>query len=364
MRYLKTYESYKNSKVEPVNEEFLGKLFGNLFKKMKDTINKTKGGAEVEAIYQKYMKTIQDEVLKQAKISLEIEAAAKGILDQIKTPTEPKKEGEATEGEATEGEATEGEVKKESLNTKGYQKIFEAEETEKVSADVLKQKKGLIDQIIKKNQELALKEMDAILKKYGGSSASPQLAAIIDSKKMQFEIDVLNSKVKALEGAGDEKSAQEISKEVETKTKEMQTALEQGMNKKALEFKEGEQVVYKRDKFNEEEWKKLTDDDKKKPEEGKMKELQDKEMIGVKKISKVDGDNISFEDADFTKAKGDILMGVGGDKNEEAKKAAESLGKIKDDADKMKVVASLADMLQDDAKKDQVEQIKKIISGE
>jgi hypothetical protein len=338
MRYLKTYESYKSSKGEPVNEEFLGKLFGNLFKKMKDTFKKTKGGPEVEVIYDKYIKLIEDEVLKQAKIKLEIEAASKNTDPKI--PTDVPKEGQ----ESTQGET-------------------ESKE-EKISLDILKQKQGLIEQIVKKNTDLALKEMDAVLKKYGGSSESPQLSALIDSRKSQFEIDVLNSKVRALEAIGDERSAKDFAKQAEEKTKEMQTALEQGINKKAVEFKEGEQVVYKRDKFNEEEWKKLTDDDKKKPEEGKMKELQDKEMIGIKKISKVDGDNISFEDSNFTKTKGDILMNVGGDKNEESKKAAESLGKIKDDADKMKVVASLADMLQDDAKKDQVEQIKKIIGGE
>jgi hypothetical protein len=328
MKYLRTYESYKNSKFKPVNEEFLGKLFGNLFKKMKDTINKTKGGVEVEAIYQKYIKTIQDEVQKQAKISLEIEAAAKGTLDQSNTPTEPKKEGEDKEGE-------EGEVKKESFNNRRYQKIFEAEETEKISSDILKQKKALIDQIIKKNQELALKEMDAILKKYGGSSASPQLAAIIDSKKMQFEIDVLNAKADALGKSGDQKSKDEITKEVETKTKDMQTALEQGINKKPLEFKEGDQVVYKRgnwEKKDEDEWKKLTDDDKKKPEEGKMKEFQDNEMIGIKKISKIDGDTVSFEDtktgktADFTKTKGDILMTIEGEKAEGQDDLVKKLG--------------------------------------
>lgn len=357
MKYLRTYESYKNSKLKPVNEEFLGKLFGNLFKKMKDTINKTKGGVEVEAIYQKYIKTIQDEVQKQAKISLEIEAAAKGTLDQSNTPTEPKKEGEDKEGE-------EGEVKKESFNNRRYQKIFEAEETEKISSDILKQKKALIDQIIKKNQELALKEMDAILKKYGGSSASPQLAAIIDSKKMQFEIDVLNAKADALGKSGDQKSKDEITKEVETKTKDMQTALEQGINKKPLEFKEGDQVVYKREKFNEDEWKKLTDDDKKKPEEGKMKEFQ-KEMIGIKKISKIDGDTVSFEDADFTKTKGDILMTIEGEKAEGQDDLVKKLGELKSKKpEDITKVGKFVDFISDEANKDKVDEIDKIISGE
>jgi hypothetical protein len=132
----------------------------------------------------------------------------------------------------------------------------------------------------------------------------------------------------------------------------------------AGELKPGDTVVYKRDKFSEDEWKKVSDDDKKKTDEGPMQDLQDKEMIGVKKVKEVSGDDVSFEDADFKKTKEDILMKVEVDQSEEAKKAAESLGKIKDDADKMKTVADLADMLQDDAKKDQVEEIKNIISGE
>lgn len=132
----------------------------------------------------------------------------------------------------------------------------------------------------------------------------------------------------------------------------------------AGELKPGDTVVYKRDKFSEDEWKKVSDDDKKKTDEGPMQDLQDKEMIGVKKVKEVSGDDVSFEDADFKKTKKDILMKVEVDQSEEAKKAAESLGKIKDDADKMKTVADLADMLQDDAKKDQVEEIKNIISGE
>jgi|SaaInlV_100m_DNA_2_1039680.scaffolds.fasta_scaffold02628_6 hypothetical protein len=130
------------------------------------------------------------------------------------------------------------------------------------------------------------------------------------------------------------------------------------------ELKSGDTIVYKRDKFSADEWEKLSDDDKKKTDEGPMQDLQDKEMIGVKKVKDVSGDDISFEDADFKKTKEDILMKIEVDQSEEAKKAAESLGNIKDDADKMKTVADLADMLQDDSKKDQVEEIKKIITGE
>ena len=55
MKYIKTFESHRNSKSveteKPVNEEFflgaLGKMIGNLFKKAKERINKTKVSIEL-----------------------------------------------------------------------------------------------------------------------------------------------------------------------------------------------------------------------------------------------------------------------------------------------------------------------------
>ena len=61
MKYIKKYEAFKNENSEPVNEEFLGKLIGgikNLIKKGQERINKTKGGKEIDVIYQKYLNMI------------------------------------------------------------------------------------------------------------------------------------------------------------------------------------------------------------------------------------------------------------------------------------------------------------------
>jgi hypothetical protein len=59
MKHLRTFENFKTSqKSEVVNEEIfgsIGKLFGNFFKKMGENIRKTKGGKEIEDIYQKYL---------------------------------------------------------------------------------------------------------------------------------------------------------------------------------------------------------------------------------------------------------------------------------------------------------------------
>jgi hypothetical protein len=136
------------------------------------------------------------------------------------------------------------------------------------------------------------------------------------------------------------------------------------------DYKMGDTVIYvtnkgKGENFEENEWTKITDDEKKNIEDGKMKELINKQIIAKKKISKIDGDKVSFVDANFTKNVKDILMKVEGDetRSEEAKKAAEALGKIKDNPEDMNQITDFATMLNDDSKKTQVEEIKKIMGG-
>jgi len=125
------------------------------------------------------------------------------------------------------------------------------------------------------------------------------------------------------------------------------------------EFKVGDNVIYKRDKFDQVEWDSIPEDEKLKPGEGKMKELQE-EKIGIKIISKIEGDVISFEGADFTKKLSDLISKVEGDinKSDEANEVSQKLGKIKDDPDKMKIVGDVVDALEDPSK---TEEIKKII---
>jgi len=129
-------------------------------------------------------------------------------------------------------------------------------------------------------------------------------------------------------------------------------------------YKVGDTVVYKREKFDEAKWGALTDDDKKKPEEGKMKELQVNE-IGIKKISKIEGDKISFEGAEFTKTMGDILMKV------EAKAEGQDdlVNTLKDvktkNPEAIKKIDNIAKMYQEpDKNKDKIAEIDKLIGGE
>ncbi len=129
-------------------------------------------------------------------------------------------------------------------------------------------------------------------------------------------------------------------------------------------YKVGDTVVYKREKFKQEDWDKLTDDDKKKPEEGKMKELQ-AEQIGIKKISKIEGDKVSFEDADFTKEMGDILMKSEVEKAEGQEDLVKTLADVKTkNPDAIKKMGDIAKLYQDpDKNKDKIAEIEKQLGG-
>jgi hypothetical protein len=129
------------------------------------------------------------------------------------------------------------------------------------------------------------------------------------------------------------------------------------------DYKVGDTVVYKREKFVQEEWDKITDDEKKKPNEGKMKELQ-ADQIGIKKISKIEGDKISFEGADFTKEKGDILMKAEEVKAEGQEDLVKKLSDLKTKKpDDIKKVGSYVDFISDEANKDKVAEIDKIMGA-
>jgi|LauGreDrversion4_2_1035121.scaffolds.fasta_scaffold135157_1 hypothetical protein len=128
-------------------------------------------------------------------------------------------------------------------------------------------------------------------------------------------------------------------------------------------YKVGDNVVYKREKFDQAKWDALTDDDKKKPNEGKMKELQ-AEAIGIKKISKIEGDKVSFEGADFTKTMGDILMKTEEVKAEGQEDLVKKLGDLKTKKpEDIKKVGSFVDFISDEANKDKVAEIEKIMGG-
>jgi len=135
----------------------------------------------------------------------------------------------------------------------------------------------------------------------------------------------------------------------------------------AQDYKVGDTVVYKRDKFDQAKWDALTDDDKKKTNEGKMKELQTDE-IGIKKISKIEGDKVSFEGADFTKTIADILMKAEGEveKAEGQEDLVKTLADVKTkNPEAIKKLNDIAKIYQDpEANKDKIAEIEKQLGGE
>ena len=400
MKYIKKYESFKNP--EPVNEEFLGKLIGgikNMFKKSQERTNKAKGGKEVEVIYQKYLTSITTELAKTAQIDLNVAAAAKGDL--------PAAAG-ATTNDANA----------------------------KLAVDTLKKKKTIMDQIVQRIKATALKEMDAVLTKFGGAAENPQLKIVIDTKKDQFEMDYLNAQIGYLDKAGDKTMVAAISKERDALSKKIEDEFADFDTAKAVTYAVGDEVIYllkgktpemydkkkkpedqkeivgvhkiaeldgdnftledekgeptikktgkeimgkvegaepaeeykvgdfvihlKQDK-KKEEWDALTDDEKKDPKGEKAKEI-----VGVHKIEKIEGDNFTFKDSkgvDFTKTKADILgKSEGGEPAEGQEDLVKKLGELKTKKpEDIKKVSSYVDFMSDEKNAAKVAEIEKII---
>lgn len=259
MKHLRNFESYRNS--ERVNEEIfgaIGKLFGGFFKKMGENIRKTKGGKEIEAIYTKYLQLIDDNLKKSANLDLNLMAADKAA--EIK---ESRMVLEADESEAEKKAA---------------------QANAKMSVDTLKAKKSILDQTLKKFKEMAIKEMDAVLQKMGGPAKNPDLQIIINTKKDQFELDFLNAQIAYLETSGDKTLLPQIQKQRDGIAKNIEAAYKEFGTKKPTEYKEGDLVIYLLQGKTKDQW-----DPKKKPEE-------QKDIVAVNKISKIEGDKFKLLD--------------------------------------------------------------------
>lgn len=303
MKYIKKYESFKNQNSEPVNEEFLGKLLSgvkNLFKKGQERINKTKGGKEIEAIYQKYLTKIHDELMKTAKIDLNVAAASKGEEAAAPVPKPGEEPEEVTPAKGltpaagvkpapgvtpAPGVKPAAGVAKESIEYKNSEKIFEADDANaKLAVDTLKQKKTIMDQIVQKLKAMAIKEMDAILAKFGGASVNPQLNVILQTKKDQFEMDYLNAQIAYLDAAGDKTMVAEIAKKRDLVVKKIDADMKNFDAAKVIEYEVGDEVIYLLKDKTPEMYNKA-----KKPEDQKA-------IVGVHKIAEIDGDNFTLED--------------------------------------------------------------------
>ena len=347
MKYIKKYESFKNQNSEPVNEEFLSKLIGGmkeLFKKAKDRINKTKGGKEIEAIYQKYILKIHDELKKTTKIDLNIAAAATGVPAAAATASTPAAGAPATPG------ATASAPTKESFSYSKSERIFEDADDTKLAVDSLKAKKAIMDQIVQKLKAIALREMDAVLTKFGGATANPQLNIILQTKKDQFDMDYLNAQIAYLDAAGDKTMIADITKRRDIVAKKIEAEMKDFDAAKVIKYEVGEEVIYLlKDKTPD------MYDKKKKPEDQKA-------IVGIHKIAEIDGDNFILEDEKgeptIKKLGKDIMGKVGGAEATEEYKVGDFVIHLKQDKKKEEW-----DALTDEEKKDPKGEKAKVIVG-
>ncbi len=369
MKYVRTFESFRNKKTEPVNEELLGGLinfFKNMWNKATEELKKLGEKPTTEQLDN----WVENNVFNPSSGTY----LFKSVLEEFKKKTEANNEDCLKLVDDILDPQTGA------LGSQGLQPLYDG--LSKVFGNDNREL-----ETIKFYFETARNRAIKDYKFAGGPDLKVGEESKVnpEAKKMDLTDKThLPDLKKILQGSGEdnkkkkESTSNWVSKNLiptilkyikEIKPEEIKAYLDsKGIKQEETtteEYKVGDVVVYKRDKFNEEEWKSLSDDEKKKPEEGKMKELQN-EQIGIKEIKSITGEEVGFEDAEgkpFKKTLSDILM-KSGDKSEEAKKAAESLGKIKDDPEKMKTVADIADILQDDTKKDQIDQIKKIVGGE
>ena len=371
MKYVKSFESHRKSKVvEPVNEELLGgviNFFKNMWGKAVEEIKKLGKNPSPEQVEEwidknplnptddsYLLKGVMDEFAKKP------EANEQDCLDLVKNILDPQL----------------GSLGKQGLQTL-YDGLIKAFGKDAPTLDIVKflmesirnraikdyKYAGGPDLKVVANQESKVDDKKIIVD-MKDTTHLPEFKKIIltaqqdNKKRKQLAIDWVNKTlVPRLDKYLSEIKEEDMKAYIESVGKKVPEAGPEGG------YKVGDNVVYKREKFDQAKWDALTDDDKKKPNEGKMKELQ-AEAIGIKKISKIEGDKISFEGAEFTKTMGDILM-----KTEEAKAEGQDdlVKKLSDMKTKkpedIKKVGSFVDFISDDKNKDKVAEIDKIIGG-
>lgn len=193
---MKKYIEFTNN--EQINEGLFGFL-KKMWDKAAGHIRKTKGGKEVQEIYDKYLKIITDEIQKKANVTLQLGAEEKVVGSKVK-------EGIILKYNQFLNEDVEEETDVDTENNK-------SEDDEKMTAKTLKEKEKLLDQILDTYRDKALREMENIMKKMGGTEKNPKLRIIIDNFKDDFKLKFLESKIKYLEKSGDKSAITKIAAE-------------------------------------------------------------------------------------------------------------------------------------------------------
>jgi hypothetical protein len=367
MKYVKTFESHRNSKLEPVNEELLGgvlNFFKNLWNKALSELDKLGENPKQE--------DVAAWIGKNALNPADDTFLFKQLMDDFKKKPEANDQDALTLVDSILNPETG------SLGKQGLQPMMDALNKKYLP------KKGETMHWLPADIQYALTTIrnKAIVQyKFAGGPADGK----VDPKKINVDLkDLVHlpDVKKLLTAATDGKKKKDaivnwVEKTLVPQLLTFEKAITMEELDKNLEvlkitlgggaeggdYKVGDNVVYKREKFDQAKWDALTDDDKKKPNEGKMKELQ-AEAIGIKKISKIEGDKVSFEGADFTKTMADILMKTEEVKAEGQEDLVKKLSDLKTKKpDDIKKVGTFVDFISDEANKDKVAEIDKIIGG-
>lgn len=370
-KYIKTFESFRRSdKTQVINEELFGKIinfFKNMWNKAVEEIKKLGDNPTPEQIEEwidknplspqddsYLLKGVMDEFIKKP------EANEQDCLDLIKNILDPQV----------------GALGKQGLQSlyDGLLKSFGNETPtldivrfymEKIRNRAIKDYKYAGGPDLKIGTDAKVDDKKIIVDMKDTTHLPDFKKAILaaqqdNKKRKQIAIDWVNKNlVPRLDKYLSEIKDEEVDKYIESLGKEVPEAGPEGG------YKPGDSVIYKRDKFNEDEWKKITDEDKKKPNEGPMKDLQDKEMIGIKKVKEIKGEDVSFEDADFTKKTSDLLGKVDA-KSEGQEELVKTLGDVKTkNPEAIKKLGDIAKLYQDpEANKDKIAEIEKQLGGE
>ena len=302
-----------------VLNEGLFNFIGKLFNTISTYIKKIKGGQEIQDIYNKYLKKINDDIKKKVQVDFSLTAE-----DQLKTTTTTTTAAVTTTVTTTVSPSTTTvtttlpattEVKKESLSVKVHLKNIlneadvstaintvkntvnqakssispnqdtkEAGTNVKLTIAALKGKANLIQQIIDTNAEVARNEMNRVLSKYGGQAKNPKLAIIIGNKIDEFKLAFLNAKIKIYDAGGDKTSSLAVAKNRDILSKQLDEKwknLSKEQNTQTTDLKIGDTVKFHSDSLN--------------------KDVEEK-------IIKIDGDTLTFnsDKGEFTKKKTDV----------------------------------------------------------
>lgn len=370
MRYIKTYESYKSSKKveEPVNEEFFGAVvnfFKNLWNKAVEELKKLGENPSAEKL--------DEYIEKNAFNPADDTYLFRGVIDNFKkTP----------EAESETCLKLVGDIIDPSTGTLGEQGMGDFIETLTKNYGDNKRPVETMKFYLETARNKAIKEF-----KYGGG---PDLKvgqpAKIDPKLIKMDLTDMThlpDVKKLLTAAGEDAKKKHdstlgwvektlvpklIGYVKAIKPEELKAYLESMKieSTSGPEFVVGDTVVYKRGKFDEAKWKTIKFDGDMIGQDdldsnAVIKELMDKEGIGVKKVSKIEGDKISFEDADFTKTKADILIKVEA-KAEGQEELVKKLGEIKSKKpEDIKKVSDFVDFISDEKNTDKVDDIFQIM---